>query len=105
MPALRGLREILNPFLLASFEVSVLCFFVMLYATFSNLDLKEISGHIGDSVLEAQLNTYFSYVTSIQADGHELIQCCKILGRLAPKRKIYTFVGANAQEIAANWKS
>lgn len=77
----------------------------MLYATLSIPAPKVLFGHVGDFDLEAQLNTYFSCVTSIQADGHELIQCCEILGRLVPKREIYTFVGTNAQEIAANWKS
>lgn len=75
----------------------------MLYATLSIPAPKELFGHVGDSDLKAQLNTYSSCVTSIQADGDELIECCAILGRGLSRRAVYTFVGTNAQEIAANW--
>ncbi len=76
----------------------------MLYATLSISTPKEFFGHVGDSDLEAKLNTYYSEVVTIQASGHELFECCQILGRSLPKRAVYTFAGANAQEIAANWR-
>ena len=39
---------------------------------------------------------------TIQADGDELIHCCKILSRII-KSRIHTFVGEQALEIILNW--
>jgi len=75
----------------------------MLYATTSQGD--SISGHKYDRILENQLNIKYKQIAKIQADGHELEKCCEILGRNLPKRRVYTFLGNNAQEIALNWDS
>jgi len=73
----------------------------MLYATTSSV--HEYSGHVNQEGLATNLNKYYYEVTEIQADGHELLKCCEILGRELPKRRVYTFLGNNAQEIARNW--
>lgn len=41
---------------------------------------------------------------TIQADGDELIHCCKILSRII-KSNIHTFVGEQALEIILNWEN
>jgi hypothetical protein len=61
------------------------------------------SGHINQDSLTINLNKYYYKFTEIQADGDELEKCCEILGRNLPKQRVYTFLGANAQEIARNW--
>ena len=73
----------------------------MLYATTS--DGREHSGHINDVDLTYILNKSFFNIAEIQADGDELVKCCEILGRQLPKKRVYTFLGNNAQEIAKNW--
>ena len=72
----------------------------MLYATTST---RKISGHVDDRVLQTYLNAFHKDITEIQADGDELVKCCEILGRQLPKKRVYTFLGHNAQEIAKNW--
>lgn len=74
----------------------------MLYATAS---LVKFSGHVNDEFLTGRLNSYYKEMIEIQADGDELEKCCEILGRNLPKRRVYTFLGVNAQEIAKNWDS
>ena len=76
----------------------------MLYATFYQHSVGDC-GHVGNKDLEHTLNTNYSMVTKIQADGDELVKCCEILGRQLPKKRVYTFLGNNAQEIAKNWDS
>lgn len=76
----------------------------MLYATFSDTSL-DVSGHVGDSTLERNLNYSYKEITEIQVDGDELEKACEILGRQLPNRRVYTFLGINAQEIAKNWDS
>ena len=76
----------------------------MLYATFSDTYLN-ISGHVGSSTVERNLNHSHNKITEIQADGDELVKCCEILGRQLPRRRVYTFLGINAMEIAKNWDS
>jgi hypothetical protein len=73
----------------------------MLYAT--GTCTYNYSGHVGDSTLERNLNYSYKEISKIQADGDELVKCCEILGRQLPKRRVYTFLGINAQEIAKNW--
>ena len=73
----------------------------MLYAT--GTCIYDYSGHVGDSTLERNLNYSYKEISEIQADGDELVKCCEILGRQLPKRRVYTFLGSNAQEIAINW--
>lgn len=73
----------------------------MLYAD-TNIDYA-LSGHVDDPGLKTNLPIYSPNVVSIQADGDELERCCEILGRPMPPCRVYTFRGANAQEIAANW--
>jgi hypothetical protein len=73
----------------------------MLYATTSSV--HDYSGHVNQEALATNLNKYYYEVTKIQADGDELVKCCEILGRQLPKRRVYTFLGTNAQEIARNW--
>jgi len=75
----------------------------MLYATTSYG--REHSGHINDDDLTYILNKSFFNIAEIQADGDELVKCCEILGRQLPKKRVYTFLGNNAQEIAKNWDS
>ena len=75
----------------------------MLYATSSHG--KNYSGHIKDDDLTYLLNSSCFTISEIQADGDELEKCCEILGRQLPKRRVYTFLGNNAQEIARNWDS
>ena len=44
-------------------------------------------------------------VFMVQADGDELAQCCIVLNKVTTKnRAVYTFVGVEAQIIAANFK-
>jgi len=75
----------------------------MLFATSSHG--KEYSGHIKDNDLTYILNGSYFNIAEIQADGDELVKCCEILGRQLPKKRVYTFLGNNAQEIAKNWDS
>jgi hypothetical protein len=49
------------------------------------------------------LNDNCLSVIKIEANGEELVKCCEILRRAPSKSKTYTFIGVNAQEIAANW--
>lgn len=67
----------------------------------------QIYGHINDDIdsLTINLNSCYGSIKEIQADGDELVKCCEILGRQLPKRRVYTFLGNNAQEIARNWDS
>lgn len=74
----------------------------MLYARSAN---RNFGGHDGGHELTRQLNNHYTEITEIQADGDELVKCCEILGRNLPKRRVYTFIGPNAQEIACNWDS
>lgn len=73
----------------------------MLYAD-TNADYA-LSGHVDDRCLRTNLPIYSPNVVSIQADGDELERCYEILGRPMPPCRVYTFLGVNAQEIAANW--
>ena len=73
----------------------------MLYAETDQI--HEYSGHVNDPVLSSKLNTFYREVVKIQADGDELEKCCELLGRELPPLRVYTFLGANAQEIAYNW--
>jgi hypothetical protein len=51
------------------------------------------------------LNDNCLSVIKIEASYDELLKCCHILGRTPPESTIltHTFIGVNAQEIAANW--
>jgi hypothetical protein len=73
----------------------------MLYAT--TRYNRQISGHTREDALRDSLNGNYFHISEIQADGDELVKCCEILGRQLPKRRVYTFLGTNAQEIAKNW--
>lgn len=73
----------------------------MLYATTESGN--EFNGHVQDIALRNNLNLRYNKITEIQADGDELFKCCEILGRNLPKKRVYTFLGNNAQEIARNW--
>jgi hypothetical protein len=73
----------------------------MLYATTSFN--RKFSGHVREDDLSNFLNGNAFQITEIQADGDELEKCCGILGRQLPERRVYTFLGINAQEIAKNW--
>lgn len=75
----------------------------MLFATTSYN--RTISGHIQNDSLTEELNSAFLHISEIQADGDELEKACEILGRQLPRRRTYTFLGVNAQEIAKNWDS
>jgi hypothetical protein len=75
----------------------------MLYAT--TIYNKNFGGHVKSDNLTDHLNDNFFCISHIQADGDELVKCCEILGRNLPKRRVYTFLGNNAQEIAKNWDS
>ena len=75
----------------------------MLYAISTNR--REYSGYINDDKFTFFLNRSYFKIAEIQADGDELVKCCEILGRQLPKRRVYTFLGNNAQEIAKNWDS
>jgi hypothetical protein len=44
-----------------------------------------------------------SYVECIAADGEDLEKCLRLLGRLNPGKKSFTFFGDNAKEIELNW--
>lgn len=68
----------------------------MLYVT--TKDDIDFPRHVGEFI-----PFHYSNVIKIQADGDELQRCCDILGRQLPNNRVYTFVGVNAQEIAANW--
>jgi hypothetical protein len=76
----------------------------MLYATFSDTS-SDVSGHVGEESLTRNLNYNCRKVMEIQADGDELAKCCDLLGRKLPSRRVYTFLGINAMEIAMNWDS
>lgn len=73
----------------------------MLYATLESG--KEFYGHVNEGSLASNLNFNFNEITEIQADGDELEKCCDILGRNLPTKRVYTFLGNNAKEIAKNW--
>lgn len=73
----------------------------MLYAN-PGYATKTMSGHIGSEYLTKWLKENALYVDQIQADGDELARCCEILGRPVTRR-VYTFFGDNAKEIALNW--
>lgn len=77
----------------------------MLYAkTLNSTSVRsDCSGHVGDESLQKCLNTSYNKIAEIQADGDELQRCCDLLGRALPTKRVYTFVGTNAQEIARNW--
>jgi hypothetical protein len=60
-------------------------------------------GHIGDTDLALAVNYGYEAIVKVQADGDELERCCAILGRRRPDNRVYTFIGDNAKEIAANW--
>jgi len=64
---------------------------------------KTLSGYIYDYGLKDNLNYIWPFVTSIQADGDELVRCCEILGRRLPDKRVYTFIGDTTKEIAINW--
>lgn len=64
---------------------------------------KIIQGLIGQKHLDDHLPVFYDSIAYIQADGDELAKCCRILGRQLPDKKIYTFLGDNAREIAINW--
>jgi hypothetical protein len=74
----------------------------MLYAT-TSCTQNGFSGHVNQQDLADNLNTSYYIITEIQADGDELLKCCEILDRRLPNRRVYTFLGNNAQEIAKNW--
>jgi hypothetical protein len=75
----------------------------MIYVTFCSR--KGVSGHVNDEVFADELKAQMeqSEVYGIQADGDELAVCCDILGRRLPSKRVYTFLGDNAKEIAQNW--
>lgn len=73
----------------------------MLYANLNNGQCHQ--GHIDNENMRLVLNGNYDLVTEIQADGDELEHCCRILGRQLPNKRVYTFVGDNAREIAINW--
>jgi hypothetical protein len=75
----------------------------MLFATTSYN--RTISGHIQNDSLTEELNYSYKEITEIKVDGDELEKACEILGRQLPRRRVYTFLGINAQEIAKNWDS
>ena len=74
---------------------------IMLYATLESG--QEFCGHVNGGSLASNLNFKFNEITEIQADGDELEKCCDILGRNLPTKRVYTFLGNNAKEIAKNW--
>ena len=74
---------------------------IMLYATLKSG--QEFCGHVNGGSLASNLNSKFNEITKIQADGDELDKCCDILGRNLPTKRVYTFLGNNAKEIAKNW--
>jgi hypothetical protein len=61
----------------------------------------------GKIACDSELKQFFlenwAYVESIAADGEDLEKCFKLLGRLNPGKKSFTFFGDNAKEIALNW--
>jgi hypothetical protein len=73
----------------------------MLYATLKSGN--ELYGHVADIALRNNLNLHYDQINEIQADGDELDKCCYILGRNLPTKRVYTFLGNNAREIAKNW--
>jgi hypothetical protein len=63
-----------------------------------------VSGNYAADDLAKTVNYGYEAIVKVQADGYDLERCCAILGRQRPdNHKIYTFVGDNAKEIAANW--
>lgn len=74
----------------------------VIYFTFPSF-LDSLGGHIGHASFEQELKKHAREVTEIQADGDELVRCCRILGRDLPPRRVHTFIGDNAKEIALNW--
>ena len=76
----------------------------MIFFTASSNHLEWNSkGHIGDTDLALAVNCGYEAFVKVQADGDELERCCAILGRRRPDKRVYTFIGDNAKEIAANW--
>jgi hypothetical protein len=75
----------------------------MLFATFT-IDNLYAEGHVGDEDLQSQLAYNYNEVLMIQVDGDELERACALLGRPLPPRRVYTFVGDNAKELARNWQ-
>ena len=61
-----------------------------------------VNGQIGDNGLANTVNWGYNAIVAVQADGDELKRCHQILGRTSD-RAVYTFLGDNAKEIAANW--
>ena len=79
---------------------------IMLYADLVQTKENAVewtSGHVGDKNLTKRLNDNYQLVTAIQVDGDELELACKLLGRELPCRRVYTFIGDNAKELAINW--
>lgn len=76
----------------------------MIFFEFSDSTFN-VEGHVDDSDFSEKIvvRSKFSTVIEVQADGHELEHCCKILGRELPPCRVYTFLGVNAQEIVRNW--
>jgi hypothetical protein len=68
-----------------------------------NSENGEFAGHIGDRLVKGFTPSDYQNVTKVQADGDELQRCCAILSRSLPPNRVYTFLGDNAKEIAANW--
>lgn len=68
---------------------------------FSDLygELLATPNHINSGTCE---ESSIHLVFMATADGHELEFACNILQREVPKSRIYTFVGHDAQVIAAN---
>ena len=58
---------------------------------------RSYSSHVGDNILMNPEDVY-----EVQADGHELIECERIVAREVDSR-VATFVGAEARLIAFAW--
>lgn len=68
-------------------------------------DGDRIALHLGEKIPEGKDFEWRSTVDYAQADGDEIFQACRILGRATPPATVFTFVGKDAQTIAVNWNN
>lgn len=71
----------------------------MLYVTMK--DGNDFSCHVGGNMPSIAYS--HTDVDTIQADGHELEKCLKLVGRESVPNRVWTFCGHDAHIIFLNW--
>lgn len=76
-----------------------------IYFEFSDNSLQFGQLHVGTHPqINANLLNHWQKCISVQADRDELIAALALCNRTTLNRRVFTFVGHEAQTICANWR-